>query len=434
MSSCVGAPQAYFVAAGYRHGKHSAPKSSGSKNRPRISPTVCTAFRDPGREIMSLKSSTNTRKWTSPRQSGCRMRSKEPAKSEKEYLVISTGYTMMRSKSHIAVRLEEEFFGGAAQEVEEKPHFTPPRSRLSDPDEIPSVKPSRLGTAQKPEKREQLPIRRENIVEDLQEQIAKLTVLLEQETTEHQKTHRRLTQELEDKVTELLHNNEEEIRNLQMKYAEELLALQQQHNTELQEEKDKAEKKFDKLQKENVLLQSSFRTYQESLSEEMNAEWLLKEAQWKETFENEKLKELTKQKLSLMNAFEEQKSELRKRAQEDASMVQQSYEKKMEETWKKYKETLQESKRQEVLKMLLEGELAEKKETIITLNAEIQQARSQIGKMKSQLDDLRRSFDDKVNKVEAKYNHRIHTLLNENADLRRKLIAKNEQLFSERIQ
>ncbi|CAH2305988.1 Hypothetical predicted protein [Pelobates cultripes] len=397
MSSCVGAPQAYFVAAGYRHGKHSAPKSSGSKNRPRTSPTVCTAFRDPGREVMSLKSSTNTRKWTSPRQSGCRMRSKEPAKSEKEYLVISTGYTMMR---------------------------------LSDPDEIPSVKTSRLATAQKPEKREQLPIRRENIVEDLQEQIAKLTVLLEQETTEHQKTHRRLTQELEDSY----HNNEEEIRNLQMKHAEELLALQQQHNTELQEEKDEAEKKFDKLQKENVLLQSSFRTYQESLSEEMNAEWLLKEAQWKETFENEKLKELTKQKLSLMNAFEEQKSELRKRAQEDVSMVQQSYEKKMEETWKKYKETLQESKRQEVLKMVLEGELAEKKETIITLNAEIQQARSQIGKMKSQLDDLRRSFDDKVNKVEAKYNHRIHTLLNENADLRRKLIAKNEQLFSERIQ
>ncbi|KAM8934107.1 flagellum-associated coiled-coil domain-containing protein 1 [Pelodytes ibericus] len=414
---------------------------------------VYSAFRDPARESQSAKPSSNPRKWGFPRLSGSRMMHKDEAKSEKEYLVISSGYSMIRSKGHIAVRLEEEFFGGAKPPVEEK--LTPLRNSIRRfakavvfTEDAPTLIPSKSGwscnrnnvktgfpaTGQKPEKKEHSFMEREDIIKDLQEQIATLTSLLEQEANDHQKTQRRLTQELEDKITELQNENEEEIRNLQKKHADELLALQQEDCAKLEQEKAKSETKFEELQKEFDLLKSSFRTYQESLMEEMNEMWIQKEAKWKETFENETLKEMGKQKQSLRDEFEGEKRELQKRNQEEMSMVQQSYEKQMEESWKKYKEVLQESKMQDMLKMHLQAEIAEKKETITSLNVEIQQAHVQMGKLKSQIEDLRRNLDNRVSKVEAKYNHRIHSLLNENADLRRRLISKNEQLFSEKHQ
>uniref|UniRef100_A0A8C5Q0M0 Uncharacterized protein n=1 Tax=Leptobrachium leishanense TaxID=445787 RepID=A0A8C5Q0M0_9ANUR len=391
MSGSAGNPHLCFVSTGYRHGKqHPVAKSSGNKNRPRTSPTVYSTFRDPGRDLMTAKPSPNVRKWASPRLSGSRVKTKEPENSEKEYLVISPGYIMKRSKSHIDVTLEEEFFRNA----QDNPPSTPP-SRTN-------VKTWRPTTTQKPEKREKSPMVRESIVEDLQEQIATLTTLLDQEITDHQKTQKRLTLEMEYRITDLLNKNEEEMRNLQEKHAEERLVLQQQSNTKLLQEKVEVEKKYEELQKDIDLLKGSFRTYQESLTEEMNAEWLEKEAKWKETFENEKMNEMRKQKQTLTDAFEGQKRELQKRALEESSTVQRSFEKQMEETWTKYKEALQEAKKQDMLKT------------------------------KNQLDDMRRSLDSRVNKVEAKYSHRIHSLLNENADLRRKLITKHEQLFNER--
>ncbi|XP_053328228.1 flagellum-associated coiled-coil domain-containing protein 1 isoform X2 [Spea bombifrons] len=427
MSDCINTSHTCGVTPRYRSEKQSMDKPTGHTNRPRTSPAVYTPFIDPGRDLLSAELSSYARKRVSPRLSSSRKMNKKAVQSQLEYLVISPGYKMMRSKEHIAVRLEEDFFGKATHPVEEKPPVEerPPRQ---------NVRAAHQRLEEKLDKQEQSLIRGQDIIEDFQEQISKLTALLEQETTEHQKTQRRLTQELEERITELKKKNEEQICNLQKKYADDLHAVQKEKSSKLEQEKAEAENKFDELQKDFDLLKSSFRTYQESLSEELNESWLQKEALWKETSENDKLEALRKQRESLLDTFEDEKKELKRRAMEEMAMFQQSHEKQLNESWRKYKDILQESKMQDIQKTHLQAELGEKKEVIISLNAEIRKAHVQIGHLKSQLDDLKRSFEHRVIKVEGKYSHRIHTLLNENADLRRKLITKNEQLFSDRNQ
>lgn len=231
---------------------------------------------------------------------------------------------------------------------------------------------------------------------------------------------------------ELQIEKEEEIRTLQEKHAAELLSLQHEDSAKLAQEREEAENKYDELHKELNLVKSSFKTYQESLSEEMNEAWLQKETRLKESFEEQKLIDLSKQRQSLMDVFEAEKKEINTRALEEQAMIQQSHEAQIEDAWRKYKEATQETKMMNVLKKHLQAEIAEKNEAILSLNTELQHAHVENGTLKSQIDKLEKSFDQSVSKVESKYRHRIQSLMNENADLRRKLITKSEQLFSQR--
>ncbi|KAM4026498.1 flagellum-associated coiled-coil domain-containing protein 1 [Anomaloglossus baeobatrachus] len=390
---------------------------SGNRHRPRTSPPTCTTLRDPGRELLSAKSSTHAKKWTCPRLSGLRTKSRGCTETDK-YQLISPGYSFKRSKDYIEVRLEEQVFKSVKNPGDAE---RPPRPRYTEQD-----------NEQKPNKREKSVMGRGNIVEDLQEQIAKLTALLEQEISEHERTQKRMALELEKKVMELTTEQKEEIRTLQEKHAAELRSLQQEDSAKLEQEREEAENKYDELHKELSLVKSSFKTYQESLSEELNEAWLQKETRLKESFEEQKLMVISMQRQSLMDVFEAEKKELHRRAVEEQAMTQQSHEAQIEDAWKKYKEATQESKMANLVKKHLQAEITEKNEAILSLNTDLQHAHVEIEKMTSQIDKIEKSFDQSVSKVESKYKHRIQSLMNENADLRRKLIAKSEQLYSQR--
>ncbi|CAN2389147.1 hypothetical protein PRIEUP_LOCUS17266, partial [Pristimantis euphronides] len=324
----------------------------------------------------------------------------------------------MRSKDYIEVRLEEQVFRSVKTPEDAE---LPPKPRFIKEE-----------SAQEPKKRVKSLRARENLLEDLQEQIAKLTALLEQEIAGHEKTQKRLSKELEKRVAELKIEKEEEIRILQEKHAAELLRLQQENNAKLSQEREEAETRFDDLHKELSLVKSSFKTYQESLSEEMNEAWLQKETRLKESFEEQKLIDMSKQRQSLMDLFEAEKTDVHKRAMEEQVLIQQSHEAQIKDAWKKYKEASQEAKMLKVLKKHLQAEMAEKTKAILSLSAELQHAHLDIGKLESQIDKMEKNFDLNVGKVESRYKHRIQAIMNENADLRRKLIAKSEQLFSQR--
>ncbi|MEE6490094.1 hypothetical protein FKM82_015781 [Ascaphus truei] len=406
MLSYAGHPCTCIVAPGCRNGKYPLGKSCGHTSRRTFS-----AFRDPGKDQLATKPS-NPRKGASQRLPGSRALSSRSAEGDSESLVISPGYTMTRSKGHIAVMLEEAVCGGVSPLSEVKPPPVP-SSSLSVHNEL-------------------QPDYREDIIEALQEQIAKLTALLEQEATEHQQTQRRLTKELEDRVTELQKKNEEEVRSLREKHATELHSIQEEDSAKLAQEKAEAEKKFEDLQNDCDFLHSSFKTYKESLLEELNEVWLQKETRWKETFEQEKFKEMGKQKQAQLEVFETERQELLRNAQEEVSVVQQSHARQLDETWQKYKEVMQESQMLNKLNECLQTDIAEKQEAIVSVNTLLQRAQGKIGKLKSQISELEKSFELRVSKVEAKYRHTIQSSMMENADLRRKFIAKSEQLFSER--
>ncbi|XP_068101265.1 flagellum-associated coiled-coil domain-containing protein 1 isoform X1 [Hyperolius riggenbachi] len=423
MSSYIQYPWTQYVASGSTNVSPTVEvPRGGNRNRPRTSPPALPTFRDPARDPACAKSSLS-KKWTPQRLSASRMKSRGSADTDK-YLAISPGYSMRRAKDHIEVTLDEDFFRGASPPGNVHTPVTP-RLLMDNPVH---TEQTRL---QKPKKKEKSLIS-ENLVEDLQEQIAKLTALLEQETSEHQSTRRRMTHELEERVSELEAQQEEDMRVLQEKHTAMLLTLQQENEAKLMQETEEADRRYDELQKEMDLLRSSFKTYQESLSEEVNEVWLKKEAKWKESNEEQKMIELSKQRQSLMDVFEIEKEKLRKRALEEQAVIQQSHEAQIEEAWKKYREATQDAKAQNVLKMHLQTEINGKNEAIVSLKMELKQAHEEIAKLKSQIDIIEKNFDLSVSKVESKYKNRIQTLMNEIADLRRKLIAKNEQLYSER--
>ncbi|KAG8558905.1 hypothetical protein GDO81_017182 [Engystomops pustulosus] len=285
------------------------------KTANQTSPPTFTTLRDPGREQLSAKSSPHDKKWPCPRLSSSRTKSRGSAETD-EYQVISPGYSIKRSKDCIEVRLEEQ---DCRRSKTPEDAELPPNPRYIEQTSV-----------QKPKKREKLPKQRENIVEDLQEQIAKLTALLEQEIAEHERTQKRLAKELENNTMELKMEKEEEIRILQEKHAAELLSLQQGNNSKLAQEREDAEHKYDELHKELSLVKSSFKTYQESLSEEMNEAWLQKESRLKESFEEQKLIDLSKQRQSLMDIFEAEKKDFHKRALEEQAVIQQNHEAQIE--------------------------------------------------------------------------------------------------------
>ncbi|XP_068101266.1 flagellum-associated coiled-coil domain-containing protein 1 isoform X2 [Hyperolius riggenbachi] len=402
MSSYIQYPWTQYVASGSTNVSPTVEvPRGGNRNRPRTSPPALPTFRDPARDPACAKSSLS-KKWTPQRLSASRMKSRGSADTDK-YLAISPGYSMRRAKDHIEVTLDEDFFRGASPPGNVHTPVTP-RLLMDNPVH---TEQTRL---QKPKKKEKSLIS-ENLVEDLQEQIAKLTALLEQETSEHQSTRRRMTHELEERVSELEAQQEEDMRVLQEKHTAMLLTLQQENEAKLMQETEEADRRYDELQKEMDLLRSSFKTYQESLSEEVNEVWLKKEAKWKESNEEQKMIELSKQRQSLMDVFEIEKEKLRKRALEEQAVIQQSHEAQIEH---------------------LQTEINGKNEAIVSLKMELKQAHEEIAKLKSQIDIIEKNFDLSVSKVESKYKNRIQTLMNEIADLRRKLIAKNEQLYSER--
>ncbi|OCT63818.1 flagellum-associated coiled-coil domain-containing protein 1 isoform X2 [Xenopus laevis] len=368
-----------------------------------------------------LANTKRPRKCGSARPTESKMLNRENNKCGKEYLLISPGYTMIRSKDHIEVMLEERLF----RDTLSAGIKSPPATRQTE-------EGSSRGRERTVKKKDSWLMNRQDIVEDLQEQIAKLTSLLDQETKEHRNTEIRLNKEIEEMATQLQKKNEEDIRILQQKYSNDLQALQEQSNSRLAQEKADAEQRLEELQKDYDFLKGSFSTYKESLCEEINESWAQKEVTWKEAFEEEKVRALSKQKQELRYLLENEKKEVWRQAQEELQMVQESHQKQVNEVWGKYKEAKQEFHKLNIVKENLQAEITENKRIISSQHLEAQKVRRESEMLKSQLDHLRKQSHLRASKVEAQFKQRIITLTNENSDLRRRLITKSEQLFNER--
>ncbi|XP_063788312.1 flagellum-associated coiled-coil domain-containing protein 1 [Pseudophryne corroboree] len=276
-----------------------------------LSCSCCAGPRNGRFPMETLCGNRNRPRWrTSQRLSDSRTTSRGSSKAE-SYLVISPGYSMKRCKDYIEVRLEERGFG----------NVTPPEDVKLPLTHRPGIQ----GNSPKPKKEGRSRIR-DDIAADLHDQIAKLTALLEQEAAEHRNTQRRMSRELAERVTALHAMKEEEIRVLQEKHTDELRAFQREDSAKLAQESEEAAKRYEELQKELNCLKGSFNTYQESLAEEMEEVWRQREDRWKETCEEQKLMEMSKQRHSLLDMFEVEKRDIQKRALEEQALIQQSHE------------------------------------------------------------------------------------------------------------
>ncbi|MBN3312534.1 AL2SB protein, partial [Atractosteus spatula] len=343
----------------------------------------------PGGRPASVRLTSSLRR---KREAWCWPKQAQKKKDDVESVELSPGYTLTRGKNHFAVTLGEELFGLPSQS-------------------------------------------RKTITEDLKEQIGKLTALLEDEKRSHQETRRKLTEEAESRVQEIEQKHDAEIRQLLHTHRLQVMAMEAQQKQLLEEEMACAEERYGKLEKEHELMKSSFRAYKDNLSEEMELRWNKKEIDWRLQSEKKQQNELLKQKQELMGQFLQEKDEMRQAFESQISALSRSHHKETEELHKQYRKAVEEGKlldkaREEITALTLEA--AENKALIIKLNAVLKQTQQELLIQKGKLAELEKSFNQKISAVDNRHRNRLHALMNENTDLRRKFFSKCEELYEER--
>ncbi|XP_074824014.1 flagellum-associated coiled-coil domain-containing protein 1 isoform X4 [Natator depressus] len=326
--------------------------------------------------LFAIKPPSTSKRILPNRKYGYRLRSREPPDTSGEFIEISPGYTLTRSKEHLSVTLGEEFFERKRTTEEPAPPFVP-RS------------PVKLET--------------EDIITDLEEQIAELTDMMEQLRRDHQASRKLLEKDMEEKCNEMQQEHENKIRELQEAHCAELQALRVQYKKELRTERASAQEKMEVMQKEYRYLKNAFRMYQDSVSDEMEEKWLRRQAEWKKSERTEREKALLQQKQELMKTFEMEREQLKKSSQGGNSMMNKLYQQEREEHIEQHQKDV------------------EKIEELQNI------------KEKSNLMELEKNIQQKISAVELKHQLNITSLTDENAVLRRKLITKSEEAYNERV-
>ncbi|KAL2081625.1 hypothetical protein ACEWY4_023478 [Coilia grayii] len=96
------------------------------------------------------------------------------------------------------------------------------------------------------------------------------------------------------------------------------------HSKHMEEERNYAAERYALLDKDYDFLKSSFRTYKDSIAEEMRSSWLKKESSWKEEQERDLLEQIMSLKKQLSHS-EDEKEEQRKDFEAEMAELHTSY-------------------------------------------------------------------------------------------------------------
>ncbi|XP_058043268.1 flagellum-associated coiled-coil domain-containing protein 1 isoform X2 [Ahaetulla prasina] len=222
----------------------------------------------------------------------------------------------------------------------------------------------------------------EDVVADLVEQISELTAIIEQLRRDHQVTHKQMEKDMEEKCNE----------------------MQEEHDNKM------------------------------SISDEMEEKWLRRQAEWKKSERTEREKALLQQKQSLTKRFEMELEEQKKIIQNNSFLLGRVFEQEREEFQKQKQTALENIDALNAKIKVLENEINEKNETLHSIASSLHKAELELQKEKVKMADMEKTIQQKAAAVEEKYRINIASLTEENNTLRRKLIEKNEEIFTERAQ
>ncbi|KAJ8012726.1 hypothetical protein DPEC_G00045880 [Dallia pectoralis] len=205
----------------------------------------------------------------------------------------------------------------------------------------------------------------QGFLQDLQEQIGKLTALLKDERRSHHQRCCALLDETDRRAERLKQQYQLEMEQLQQAHRSEISDLVAFHTKTLEREKGYAEERCALLDKDYVFLKSSFQTYKDSIVEEMRASWLRKEHRWKEEQERVLIDQL-------MHSCEQlNKSEHEKEKQREALKTQ------MADLRARFEAEIE----------VLAAKLTEKDGTISLLKTALQQTQQQLDIVTCRLSD-----------------------------------------------
>ncbi|XP_011508908.1 flagellum-associated coiled-coil domain-containing protein 1 isoform X2 [Homo sapiens] len=342
-----------------------------------------------------------TKPVVSPKMKIHSARQEETNKSFYEVINVSPGYQLVRNREQISVTLGDEMFDRKKRWESE----IPDKGRFS----------------------------RTNIISDLEEQISELTAIIEQMNRDHQSAQKLLSSEMDLRCAEMKQNFENKNRELKEAHEAELSELENNYKAALKAEKLAAQEKLEEMGKEYKYLKNMFRTYQDSIYDEMEEKWSKQKAKWKkdEKFERENI--LLQQKKKMTKKFEMESGEEDKKINESCSAVFENFIQEKEELLKQHQsDTLQLEELRKTKELLLmqvmQEELHAQALILESLNTNLYYTQLELQKEKAIVGNLEKMLQTKFAETEEKYKHTIQILTEENIHLKQKIISKNEEI------
>lgn len=274
---------------------------------------------------------------------------------------------------------------------------------------------------------------RTDIIIDLEEQISELMVIIEQMNRDHQSVEKLLSNEMNLRCAEMQQNFENKNRELKEAHAAELTELENKYKAALEAEKLAAQEKLEEMEKEYKYLKNVFHTYQDSIYDEMEDKWSKKKAEWEKNEQLDREKILLHQKNQMTKRFELMSEEEKKRINDSYSAALENFNREKEELLKQHeKDTLQLEELKKT-KEVIEQELNAQAIVLESLNTTLYHTQMELQKEKAVVGNLEKTFQTKFAESEEKFKYTIQLLTEENIHLRQKIIAKNEEIYEERL-
>ncbi|KAG8521026.1 Flagellum-associated coiled-coil domain-containing protein 1 [Galemys pyrenaicus] len=315
-----------------------------------------------------------------------------------EVIRVFPGHGLLRNKEQISVLLGEKMFA---------------RKKQLESD-MNKMKMSRI-----------------DIIADLEEQIAELTVLIEQMNRDHQSAEKSLADEMDLRSAEMQENFERKNRELMEAHAAELSELEENYKAALEQEKLAAQVKLEEMAKDYKYLKNMFHMYQDSIYDEMEDKWSKKKAEWEKDEKLEREKMLLQLKHKMSKKFELQAQEEKKKINDSYILMFESFNREKEELLKQHENDSLQLAELKKTKMIMEEELHTQSLILESLNTTLFHTQMELQREKNMVGNLEKTFQAKIVENEEKFKHAIQLLTEENSCLRQKINVKNEESYEE---
>ncbi|CAH1249468.1 ALS2CR12 [Branchiostoma lanceolatum] len=333
-------------------------------------------------------------------------RSKQPQSREESPIpvVVSPGYVLSRSRSKVAMTIKTDGF------------FDPPKK------EVPT---------------HTLDQATQDLISDLRQQISDLTLYLEEEKLNHRDTKKQAAEELKKREEKLNMRHEEEMNKLEDEYEKEIADMKAAQQKLMAQEKAASEAIHNRLTSDLNFMKSSFDTYKTQIVEEMDEKWADKEAELHFKFEERIESAIYDQKKQLINEHQDEKASMNQEFKRQIQTIAREHKRDIDAINKRYANAAQDLER---LKRTTEElnisrvELEDKKKQLKETTESFKRTLRELQDANVRLIDFEERFHEKVSEVDDKYRQRMHNLMQENADLRKRYMSKCEELYDVKSQ
>ncbi|XP_022112026.1 uncharacterized protein LOC110991134 isoform X1 [Acanthaster planci] len=275
----------------------------------------------------------------------------------------------------------------------------------------------------------------EALIAQLQQQVSDLTLFLEEERLNHKATKDKLAGTLKEKIQDVERKHMEELRALQQDQDEQLDLMKQLHSKELEHHKSASNAVLARMKGELEFLQGAFEAYKGTLVQDMEEKWAKKESDMKIRFQEDMDKALYEQRTELLEEATRDKKAISREFQRQIQILTREHKKEIENMMNRFSSTSTDvANLKRALEQLkrVQTQLDEKTEQLAVAQDSLKSNQEEVQQLKAQLVTYRESFQDKVDEVDDKYKERIHLLMTENGELRKRYLQKCDELFTEK--